>query len=321
MIHANSPFKPDALPLDLTVRCGLEFIYEAAAVTPVFLLIKPRLDVSQYIEKEQLLFEPRLSSLEYEDQHGNIVHRANLQPGRTIIRHEAFVSVPSILENACAVDDPVPVEQLPANILRYTLPSRYCDSDKLLDFAFQQFGNVPHGLERVQAICDWVHRNIEYRYGSGDPRITAAEVIARGFGVCRDFAHVAIALCRTFNIPARYVTGYVPDIGFKDPGTPMDFHAYFQVYIAHRWQTFDARFNIPRIGRIKIACGLDAVDGAFATVYGAAQLAHFKVWAYQIHPGEVDLGDPIDLSKRLDGTLDVRVTQETRQATVESDAS
>jgi transglutaminase-like putative cysteine protease len=306
MIHANSPFSLDDVSLDLTVRCGLEFIYDTAAVTPLFLLIKPRLDTWQLIEREQFIFEPRLSSLEYEDQHGNIVHRMNLRPGRTVIRYDAFVSVPSVKEDAERVDEPVPVDQLSGDHLRYTLPSRYCDSDRLLNFAFEKFGTVRHGLERVQAICDWVHENIEYRFGSGDPHITAAEVIARGYGVCRDFAHVAIALCRTFNIPARYVTGYVPDIAFKDPGTPMDFHAYFQVYIAHRWQTFDARFNVPRVGRIKIACGLDAVDGAFATAYGAAQLASFTVWAYQVDPARVQLGDPVDLSKRLDGTRELR---------------
>lgn len=306
MIHANAPFKPDEVPLDLTIRVGLEFIYETNTPTPLFLLIKPRLDTWQYVEKEQLTFNPRLSSLEYEDTHGNIVHRVTLPPGRTTIRHDAFVSVPSVPEDHFLSDKPVPVEQLSANLLRYTLPSRYCDSDRLLDFAFQHFGNVPHGLKRVQAICDWVHQNIEYRTGSGSPHRTAAETIQQGYGVCRDFAHTAIALCRTFNIPARYITGYVPDVGFQDPGTPMDFHAYFQVYVSHRWQTFDARFNVPRIGRIKIACGLDAVDGAFATAYGAANLVHFEVWAYQVDPHKVDLNDPVDLAKRLDGTSELR---------------
>jgi transglutaminase-like putative cysteine protease len=306
MIHANSPFNPDEVALDLTIRVGLEFIYETNASTPLFLLIKPRLDTWQYIEREQLVFDPRLCSLEYEDQHGNIVHRVNLPPGRTTIRHDAFVSVPSMPENHGLIDEPVPMEQLSANQLRYTLPSRYCDSDRLLDFAFQKFGKIPHGLRRVQAICDWVHENIEYRTGSGSPHRTAWETIQQGYGVCRDFAHAAIALCRTFNIPARYITGYVPDVGCLDPGTPMDFHAYMQVYVAHRWHTFDARFNVPRIGRIKIACGLDAVDGAFATIYGSAQLTSFNVWAYQVDPNEVHLDDPVDLSKRLDGTPELR---------------
>jgi transglutaminase-like putative cysteine protease len=226
--------------------------------------------------------------------------------------------VPAVPENYGASDGVVPVAELPANLLRYTLPSRYCDSDKLLNFAFQHFGQVPHGLERVQAICDWVHQNIEYRWGAGSPHTSASEIIQQRFGVCRDFAHTAIALCRTFNLPARYVTGYVPDVGYLDPGTPMDFHAYFQVYLGGRWQTFDARFNVPRIGRIRIACGLDAVDGAFSTLYGAASLVGFQVWGYQVDPDEVKLGDPVDLSKRLCGTPELRFPKGQQNAATNS---
>jgi transglutaminase-like putative cysteine protease len=306
MLNPNAMAPSEEVPLDLTIRCGLEFEYHATSPTPLFLLIKPRLNAWQYIEKEHLSFRPRLSSLEYEDLHGNIVHRVNLPVGYTTIRHDALVAVPSLPESHTRIDEIIPVNQLSAKLLRYTLPSRYCDSDKLLDFAFEKFGQVQHGLTRVQAICDWIHNNIEYRYGSGSPNYSASDVINQRFGVCRDFAHTAIALCRTFNIPARYVTGYVPDVGYPDPGTPMDFHAYFQVYLGHRWQTYDARFNVPRIGRIKIACGLDAVDGAFATVYGAATLTRFNVWAYQVDPTEVDLDDPVDMTKRLDGTCEVR---------------
>jgi transglutaminase-like putative cysteine protease len=309
MTRAETPPKTPGLPLDLTVRVGLEFVYECATPAPIFLLIKPRLDIWQHIEKEQLSFDPKLNSHEYEDHHGNIVQRLTLPAGRTTIRHDAFVSVPSVPENHGAVDLPLPVEDLSPDLLRYALPSRYCDSDRLLDFAFQHFGNVPHGLQRVQAICDWVHQNVQYRFGTGSPNRTAAETIGQRYGVCRDFAHAAIALCRTFNIPSRYVTGYVPDIGCFDPGSPMDFHAYFEVYVGHRWHTFDARFNVPRIGRIKIACGLDAVDGAFSTVYGAARLANFNVWAYQVDPADVNLGDPVDLSKRLDGTPQLRFSR------------
>jgi transglutaminase-like putative cysteine protease len=238
----------------------------------------------------------------YEDSHGNLVHRFVLPPGRTTVHHDALVAVPSVPENCGAVDAPVPVDQLSPELLRYTLPSRYCDSDRLMNFAFSKFGHIPHGLQRVQAICDWVHNNIEYRFGSGSPYTAASEIVKQGFGVCRDFAHCAVALSRCFNIPTRYVTGHVPDVAFQDPGTPMDFHAYMEVYVGNRWQTFDARFNVPRIGRVKIACGLDAVDGAFSTLYGAASLSWFSVWAYQVDPAEVRIGDPVDMSKRLDGT-------------------
>jgi transglutaminase-like putative cysteine protease len=296
---------PD-VPLDLTIRVGLEFAYEASTPTPIVLLIQPRLDPWQRIEKEQLSFHPDVSVEEHEDVHGNIVHRLNLPVGRSTVRHDAFVCVPSVREDYGAIDEPVPVSELSTHLLRYTLPSRYCDSDRLMDFAFQKFGHIPNGLQRVQAICDWVHNNIEYRWGSGSPHTAASEIIAQGFGVCRDFAHAAVALSRCFNIPTRYVTGHVPDVAFQDPGSAMDFHAYMQVYVGHRWHTFDARFNVPRIGRIKIACGLDAVDGAFSTLYGAATLAWFNVWSYQVDPAEVNLGDPIDLSKRLDGTPELR---------------
>ncbi len=294
---------------DLTIRCGLEFAYEAVDPTHILLMIQPRLERNQRMECEQLSFSPNVYVNEFADVHLNIVRRFDLPPGRTTIRHDAFVSVPSLPENHDASDPPLPVRKMSPELLRYTLPSRYCDSDRLMDFAFQQFGQVPHGLQRVQAICDWVHRNIEYRWGSGSPHITASQTLDQGFGICRDFAHLAVALCRCFNLPARYVTGHLPDVAFQDPGTPMDFHAYMQVYAGSRWHTYDARFNVPRIGRIDIACGFDAVECAFSTLYGAARLVWFDVWAYQVDRAEVNLGDPVDLTKRLDGTPQLRFAQ------------
>lgn len=288
---------------ELTIRCGLDFAYDAVDYTPMILVIQPQEDLRQRIEREQLSFYPQIPVQVYRDVHGNLVHRLILPPGRTAVRHDAMIAVPSVPENyGMSYDLPVQVSELSPELLRYTLPSRYCDSDRLMDFAFQQFGQIPHGLPRVQAICDWVHNNIEYRFASGSPYTTASEVINQRYGVCRDFAHCAVALSRCFNIPTRYVTGLVPDVAYQDPGTPMDFHAYMEVYIGHRWHTFDARFNVPRLGRVKIACGLDAVDGAFSTLFGAATLALFQVWSYQVDPAEVQLGDPIDMSKRLDGT-------------------
>ena len=212
------------------------------------------------------------------------------------------------MEEANGPGEPVLLSLLPPAFLRYTLPSRYCDSDKLMNFAWQQFGTTRQGIERVRAICDWVHANIAYKYGAGRPDTSASEVLAQRFGVCRDFAHVAISLCRAFNLPARYVTGHLPDIAHIDPGTPMDFHAYFEVYLDHCWMTFDARYNEPRLGRIKVAHGLDAVDGAITTIYGEAPLKWFEVWAYQVNPDQVSVGDPVDLSKRLDGTLAMRLS-------------
>ncbi|HEY5893388.1 MAG TPA: transglutaminase family protein [Chthoniobacterales bacterium] len=274
--------------------------------THIVLLIQPRLEKSQRMECEQLSFSPHVFVEEYTDVHRNIVRRFELPAGRTTICHDAMISVSSLPESYDPDAPPLPVREMSPELLRYTLPSRYCDSDRLMDFAFQQFGQVPHGLQRVQAICDWVHRNIEYRWGSGSPHITAGQTLSQGFGICRDFAHLAVALCRCFNLPARYVTGHLPDVGFQDSGSPMDFHAYMQVYVGNRWHSFDARFNVPRTGRIDIACGFDAVECAFSTLYGAATLAWFNVWNYQVDRAQVKLGDPVDLTKRLDGTPNLR---------------
>jgi transglutaminase-like putative cysteine protease len=291
----------------LTVRVGCRFAYEVTQPVPLLLNLKPRRDPWQALLAEQLTFGVNLPAEEFEDSHGNIVYRLLLQPGTHEIRHDAIVTVPAAADNhGFGFGAAVPPEELPPEVLRYTLPSRYCDSDKLLNFAWQHFGAIERGQPQVQAICDWLHANIEYRFGSGSPELSAWDVLQRGYGVCRDFAHLVVTLCRALNLPARYVTGHLPDIGYLDPGSPMDFHAYAEIYLGGRWFTYDARFNVPRIGRVKVSCGYDAVDGAFATTYGAARLNQFEVWAYQIEPGTVNVGDPIDLSKRLDGTVEVR---------------
>ncbi|MHB9007604.1 MAG: transglutaminase-like domain-containing protein [Limisphaerales bacterium] len=294
-------------PLNLTVRVGCNLAYETSVPTPVVFVLRPRLEGRVLVLQERISFGIGVPSYEFQDSHGNIAYRSTLMPGRNEIRHDALVAVSSLPDSREVREAIVPLGQLPAELLRYTLPSRYCDSDKLLDFAWNHFGQIDNGLRRVQAICDWVHNQIEYRYLSGRSDLSASEVIARGYGVCRDFAHVAIALCRTFNLPARYVTGHLPDIGSVDPGTPMDFHAYLAVYLGREWFTFDARYNVPRIGRIKVAHGADAVDGAFTTIFGQAFLTNFEIWAYQVNPLQVAVGDPVDLSRRLDGTLTIQL--------------
>ncbi len=294
-------------PLDITVRVGCDLAYETSVPTPVLFVLRPRLEGRVLVMQEKLSFGIGLPSYEFQDSHGNIAYRATLMPGRNDVLHDALVAVSSRPDDRDVRGPVLPVGQLPSDLLRYTLPSRYCDSDKLMDFAWKNFGHIPNGLQRVQAICDWVHRNIEYRYLSGRSDLSASEVIGRRYGVCRDFAHAAIALCRTFNLPARYVTGHLPDIGSLDPGTPMDFHAYCEVYLGTGWFTFDPRFNVPRIGRVKVAHGADAVDGAFSTIYGEARLTRFNVWAYQVDPKRVTVGDPVDLTKRIDNSLTVRL--------------
>jgi transglutaminase-like putative cysteine protease len=295
-------------PLNITVRVGCHLTYQTRVETPVLFVLRPRLEGRVLVMQEKLSFGIGSPSYEFQDSHGNVTYRSTLMPGRNEIQHDALVAVSSLPDSREIIGNIVPVGQLPFELLRYTLPSRYCDSDKLMNFAWNHFGQVSHGLPRVQAICDWVHNHIEYRFGSGRPDLSASEVIERRHGVCRDFAHAVIALCRAFNLPARYVTGHLPDIGYLDPGTPMDFHAYCEVYLGQEWLTFDARYNVQRIGRVKVAHGQDAVDGAFATIFGEANLTHFQVWAYQVSPSEVSVGDPIYLSKRLDGTPTVRLS-------------
>jgi transglutaminase-like putative cysteine protease len=298
---------PRPVVADATVRVGCHLTYYSQMRMPLMVLVRPQADERQLILSEEFVTDPSIEFTEFEDLYGNVVLRGQAGPGIIEIHHDALVSIPCAPDNHGMKDGLRPLPELPGNLLRYTLPSRYCDSDKLIQFAWNQFGSITDGLERVQAICNWVHDKIEYRFGSGDATLSASEVLARRYGVCRDFAHVAIALCRAVNLPARYVTGHLPDIGFVDPGSPMDFHAYFEVYIGNRWYTYDARYNVPRIGRVKVAHGLDAVDTAFSTCYGPCQLTSFTVWAYQVDPQEVKVGDPIDLTKRLDGTMEVRL--------------
>ena len=215
-------------PLNLTVRVGCRLAYETTVPTPVLFVLKPRREGRVLVLQENLSFGIGSPSYEFQDSHGNTTNRATFMPGRNEICHDALVAVSSLPDAREIMGGITPVGQLAPELLRYTLPSRYCDSDKLLNFAWNQFGQTVHGLPRVQAICDWVHNNIEYRFGSGRPDLSASEVIERRYGVCRDFAHAAIALCRAFNLPARYVTGHLPDIGYLEPGTPMDFHAYYR---------------------------------------------------------------------------------------------
>jgi transglutaminase-like putative cysteine protease len=301
--------QPKALApiFDVTVRIGCSLVYEAPGSAMLLLNLSPRPDRNHSVVFEALTLGNHLPSNRFTDSHGNQVYRVKLAPGRNLFRHDAIVSVSSQPDNYYLTDSTAHApENLPSEVLRYAMPSRYCDSDKLVNFAWEKFGQIEHGWPRVQAISQWLHENIEYRYMSGQPDLSAWDILQRGYGVCRDFAHLAIALNRTFNLPARYVTGHLPDIGFPDPSGHMDFHAYAEVYLGGNWFTTDARFHVPRIGRIKLSCGQDAVDGAFSTIFGGANLTYFEVWAYQVARGSVGVGDDLDFSKRLDNQWDVQ---------------
>jgi len=225
---------------------------------------------------------PNVLAKDYTDVFGNVCTRLVAPAGRIEIRTE-FVIKDSGLPDAVAPNAPqVPLHELPDSALMYLLGSRYCDTQKLSDLAWSTFGHVDGGWQRVQAICDYVHDRIQFGYRFARSDRTASEGHQERIGVCRDFAHLAVALCRCVNIPARYCTGYLGDIGVPLDPAPMDFSAWFEAYIGGRWYTFDARHNHPRIGRIVIARGRDAADVAISTMFGPTELAHFSVLTEEI---------------------------------------
>ncbi len=220
---------------------------------------------------------PRVRTREYLDGFGNICTRLVAPAGLIQIRNE-FVIKDSGRPDAAALDAPqVALQELPDETLVYLLGSRYCDTQKLTDLAWTMFGAIEGGWARVEAICDYVHNRIQFGYHFARNDRTALEAHEERIGVCRDFAHLAVALCRCVNMPARYCTGYLGDIGVPPDPAPMDFSAWFEVYLGGRWYTFDARHNHPRIGRILIARGRDAADVAISTTFGPAQLVRFTV--------------------------------------------
>lgn len=226
---------------------------------------------------EAPVFDPPVPVIPYADAFGNLGSRLVAPPGRFTMTNSALVrdsGLPDVLA-AGAVEHRV--EDLPGEAVGFLLGSRYCETDLLSDTAFALFGQVPAGWGRVQAICDYVHNHIAFDYQAARATRTAKEAFQEGTGVCRDYAHLAITFCRCLNIPARYCTGYLGDMGTPQPwGTP-DFAAWFEVYLGGAWHVFDARNNTPRIGRILLARGRDATDVAITTTFGANRLSAFEV--------------------------------------------
>ncbi len=262
----------------MLLRVGCEFRYAADAATPAVMLVEPHPDPAHAVVREEWRAEPAVASHSYLDLFGNRCRRFNWPVGRTTVTYDAVVEVSGEPDPVALSTAQVPVEALPDDVLVFTLASRYCFSEALSNVAWHLFGGTEPGWARVQAICDWIHVNIRYGVLKSTPLTTAVDVYTAGGGMCRDFAHLAITFCRALNIPARYVFGYMPDIGVPPPYSPMDFHAWFEAYLGDRWWTFDARFNIPRIGRIPIGRGRDAVDVAMLTTYGGARFEQMVVW-------------------------------------------
>ena len=218
----------------------------------------------------------------YRDDFGNWCTRIVAPTGRTRVTADAVVNDSGLPDVIVPEAQQIPVPDLPDDTLIFLLGSRYCDTDRLSQTAWDLFGQTPEGWDRVQAICDYVHRHITFDYQRADNTRTALEAFNGRVGVCRDFTHLAVAFCRCMNIPTRYCTGYLGDIGMPPPYGPMDFAAWFEVFLGGQWYTFDARNNMPRIGRVLIARGRDAADVALSNAFGPATLASFKVWTDEV---------------------------------------
>jgi transglutaminase-like putative cysteine protease len=268
----------------IQIKTGCTIDYTLPAPTPMIFIVRAgKFDRHQILaEAQQITPEGQVEN--YLDQFGNRVWRLVAPPGPLRVHYDARIAVSSEPDVTLPQLQQTPVEHLPYDVLPYTWPSRYGDSDLFLDDAWRLFGNTPPGWPRVQAVCDWVHEQIAY--GAGSTTSTSGrQAYEQRRGVCRDFAHIALSFCRALNIPARYVCGYLPDIGVPPDPTPMDFHAWFEAYLDGAWYTFDARHNIPRIGRVVIGRGRDAVDVALTTSYGSAELNRLHVWAEQAEAG------------------------------------
>ena len=263
-------------------QIGCEFIYESLAPTPMTFIVRPRERDAHLLLEEFRVIEPETVTHTYVDSYGNTCWRVLAPAGTLRLRYDA-IAEHSDQPDPVLDDLPIAqVEDLPDDVLVYTLPSRFCQSDIVLLDAWNLFGQTPPNWQRVQAICDWVQANLTYVSGSSMSSTSGFDAYQQRRGVCRDFAHVAVMLCRAMNIPARYCSGYMGDIGVPSDGYPMDFHAWFEAYVGGAWRTFDARYNTPRIGRVLISRGRDAVDAALTTIYGPSKLTYFKVWADQV---------------------------------------
>jgi transglutaminase-like putative cysteine protease len=279
----------------IKIRVGYDLVYDCPQPTPMVLMLNIHHErAGDILEPDRMVAEPSLPVTPYRDSFGNWCSRILAPAGRLRLSSSALLK-------DSGEPDPVPqaefqhaVEDLPEESIVFLLGSRYCETDRLTDIAWNLFGGAPTGARRVQAICDYVHQHITFNYQNARATRTAWEALQERTGVCRDYAHLAIAFCRCMNIPARYCTGYLGDIGIPPPYGPMDFAAWFEAYIGGRWYTFDPRNNVPRIGRVLIARGRDATDVAISNTFGPTTLSGFTVCADEVRdPSEnAGPGDP-----------------------------
>jgi len=267
----------------MQIRVGYELVYQFPQPTPVILALSIHYTrASDVVRPDHMIVTPTASIAAYRDTFGNWCTRLFVPAGRVRISSDALVNDTGQRDVAAPHAPQHPVQSLPEDTLMFLLGSRYCETDRLSDTAWKLFEHSPAGWARVQAICDFVHGHVEFSHGHARPTKTAWEAFVERKGVCRDYAHLAISLCRCMNIPARYCTGYLGDIGVPPPYEPMDFSAWFEAYLGGTWYTFDARNNVPRIGRVLIARGRDAADVAITTTFGPNTLENFSVWTDEV---------------------------------------
>jgi transglutaminase-like putative cysteine protease len=268
----------------MLIRIGYDLVFNLPAPTPMLLMLS--VHPSRFptlCGPEQLSVEPFVPMTTYTDGFGNTCGRIMAQAGALRFRNDAVVYDDGQPDAVDPYARQYRIDELPPETLQYLLSSRYCEVDLLKDIAWELFANTGDGFARVQAICDWVHGNVTFGYPFASPTKSAANVYWDRKGVCRDFTHLAITLCRCMNIPARYATGYLGEIGVP-PAPPGDFSAWFEVYLGGQWWTRDARHNARRIGRVLMAVGRDAADVALTTAFGVAELKQFTVWTDEVKP-------------------------------------
>jgi transglutaminase-like putative cysteine protease len=283
--HGESGDAAVGVVTPMQIRVGYDLRYLMPQPTPMILTLNVHYSrASDLVRPDLMLTDPAVPIRSYRDGFGNWCTRLVAPKGHLRIFAEAVVNDPGTPDLVSPAAEQHPIEALPEETLVFLLGSRYCETDRLTDTAWQLFAQSPPGWQRVRAICDFVNQHIKFGYEFASPTKTAWQAFNERRGVCRDYAHLAIALCRCMNIPARYCTGYLGDIGVPPPHGPMDFAGWFEAYLGGRWHTFDPRNNVPRIGRVLIARGRDAADAAITTTFGPNTLEYFLVRTEEVAP-------------------------------------
>lgn len=273
----------------MLIQYGYELTINCAQETPLIAMLDERPEWVPALRCDTgLMARPHVRTRFYVDSYGNRVRRLMAPVGDFTLSRSAIIEVPDAPDPVVLDAREVPVENLPDESLIFLLASRYCETDKLVEHAWELFGHTPPGWRRVQAICDFVNTHLSFGYQHARPTRTALEAYHERVGVCRDFTHLAVAFCRCMNIPARYANGFLGDIGVPPDPAPMDYNAWFEVYLGGRWFVFDARHNIPRIGRITVSYGRDAMDVPLVTSFGRHELKAFKVWTDEVDSGVLE---------------------------------